>query len=90
MKTISSINKTTTPIFELLSFTNWLYDSREELISEDFNIIHKSAKNIRKIKSITLSINIVPNNLSTGMLSDFFIAVHLAISPALGINRFEK
>ena len=78
------------PIFESSLFTNLLYELIELLISDDFSTIHKIPKTIRKTKSIIRSINIVPNNLSTGILSDFFRAVHLAISPALGINKFAK
>ena len=38
----------------------------------------------------TLSIRMVPKSLSTGIFSTLFSAVHLDISPALGINIFVK
>ena len=77
------------PIFEGLS-GRFLYSSIDVLISLDFSISASRQKNIRNIKSITLSINIVPKSLSIGILSVFFRDVHLEISPALGRNRFVK
>ena len=59
-------------------------------MSDDFNMTISIIKNMSAKKSITLSIIIVPNNLSIGMLFDFFRAAHLDISPALGIKRFVK
>ena len=45
---------------------------------------------MRNKRSITLSTNIVPKSLSIGIFVDLFKAVHLEISPALGINRLVK
>ena len=48
------------------------------------------SREIRANKSIALSAIIVPNNLSTGIFSFLCSAVHLVISPALGIAKFVK
>ena len=44
----------------------------------------------KKTKSIVLSISIVPKSFSTGTFSTFESAVHLEISPPLGIKRLVK
>ena len=44
----------------------------------------------KRIKSITLSKTTCPNNLETGILETLFNAVHLAISPLLGIKELNK
>ena len=53
-------------------------------------IIVKNIKANKKIKSIILSISIVPKSLSTGIFSTWLSEVHLVISPPLGIKRFVK
>ena len=59
-------------------------------IKSNFKIRISKNKMIRNTKSSTLSTKMVPKSLSTGIFSTLFSAVHLDISPALGINIFVK
>ena len=63
---------------------------KNNVIALNFRINVISNKLNKKIKSITLSIRIVPNSLSTGILLILDKLVHLVISPALGTKRLVK